>query len=203
MIGNYYILPPSKFRSGPLIQTEEKRPSDTSAPQEVKAEKQGRIVVHKNKVVRTSISNIQKTLVKDKAQNPHITDTVNKPADPFNREQFMNAWNTYIRLLNDNGKKGVASIMQSLHPVLDGNLIHLTFSTQIMADELKKYQQGIIRHLSRGLNNYRLEFNLVVKHDTEDVTTKRLYSPQEILGHLYDKNPLIKDLMEKFSLRIG
>ncbi len=202
MIGDYYILPPSKFRSGPLLQTQEKKTSYSSG-QKVKPEIKGKNVVDKNKVVRTSISNIHKTLVKDKVRNPHITDTINKPADPFNREQFLKVWNAYIRLLDENGKKGIASIMQSLNPVVDGNLIHLTFSTQIMADELKKYQQGIIRYLSWELNNYRLEFNLVVKHDAENVTTKRLYSPQEILGHLYDKNSAIKDLMEKFSLRIG
>lgn len=130
-------------------------------------------------------------------------DVVLQPEDlpkaSFTEDDFKNYWDKYNQLLDQKGLKIVASIMQSVMPVLDGTTIKLEFPNESMKLDLEREQHGLMEFMRRHLKNHDLTLHITVN---EEIASKHAYTDEEKLIKLIDKNPSLKLLKDTFNLEI-
>ncbi len=126
-------------------------------------------------------------------------DYSNMPKEKFSRAAFDVNWTAYVDMLNRQGNKMLASILNTSKPVLKDTVIELTYPNSMMAEELKKHQSGILNHLREKLQNYQISFHIIVDEKEEKTYA---YSPQDKYNKLYEINPLIEEMRRVLFLDI-
>ncbi len=124
-------------------------------------------------------------------------DKKDLPSDPFTEESFFKVWNDFIDLLLQDGKKIYASILNADKPKIKDNLIHVTYSNKLMADELNRIKPKVLKYLREKLNNYNIDFKVNVN---EEQAAKVAYTTLEKYDLLKSKNPNLKKLKDTFKL---
>lgn len=121
------------------------------------------------------------------------------PADDFSESKLLMLWETYSNLLMDDGKKSLASIMNSNVPKPENGMIRFLLPNAMMKDQLDRAKQPLLKFLREKLNNFKLD--LVV--DVNEEETKRYaYTPDEKYQKLKEKNKAIELLKKTFDLDI-
>ena len=121
------------------------------------------------------------------------------PADAFSESKLLLLWETYINTLLDDGKKSLASIMNSNVPRLDNGIIHFQLPNAMMKDQLDRAKFPLVKYLREKLNNFKLD---VVVDVNEEETRKYAYTPDEKYQKLREKNSAIELLKKTFDLDI-
>ncbi len=121
------------------------------------------------------------------------------PADDFSESKLLLLWEAYINLLTDEGKKSVASIMNSNVPRLENGMIHFRLPNAMMKDQLDRAKFPLVKYLREKLNNFKLD---VVVDVNEEETRKYAYTPDEKYQKLREKNNAIELLKKTFDLDI-
>ena len=111
----------------------------------------------------------------------------------------MKVWRSYIDTLHGKGEKIFASLLNSDTPEIKDNLILITYPNQMMKTELIKVKSKALRHLREELNNYNLDFKIIVNEETEK---NFAYTPQEKYDFLKSKNKSIVALKKTFNLEL-
>ncbi len=111
----------------------------------------------------------------------------------------MKVWRAYIETLHGNGEKIFASLLNSDTPKIENNLIVITYPNQMMKAELTKVKSKAIKHLRKELNNYDLDFKIIVNEENEK---NFAYTPQEKYDFLKGKNKSIITLKKTFNLEL-
>ena len=78
----------------------------------------------------------------------------------------------------------------------DSQLV-VKISNQIQADDISVVKNEMVNYLKRELQNSTIDFIIEI---TQTVTKKRLYTDTDRFKYLCDKNPLLEQLKQKFSL---
>ncbi|MFZ3273371.1 MAG: DNA polymerase III subunit gamma/tau, partial [Lutibacter sp.] len=121
------------------------------------------------------------------------------PADDFSERKLLLLWEAYSSLLTDEGKKSVASIMNSNVPRLENGMVHFQLPNAMMKDQLDRAKFPLVKYLREKLNNYKLD---VVVDVNEEETRKYAYTPDEKYQKLREKNNAIELLKKTFDLDI-
>lgn len=121
------------------------------------------------------------------------------PADDFSESKLLLLWEEYINLLTEEGKKSVASIMNSNVPRLENGMVHFQLPNAMMKDQLDRAKFPLVKYLREKLNNYKLD---VVVDVNEEETRKYAYTPDEKYQKLREKNNAIELLKKTFDLDI-
>ena len=121
------------------------------------------------------------------------------PADDFSERKLLLLWEAYINLLTDEGKKSVASIMNSNVPRLKNGMIHFQLPNAMMKDQLDRAKFPLVKYLREKLNNFKLD---VIVDVNEEETKKYAYTPDEKYQKLREKNNAIELLKKTFDLDI-
>jgi DNA polymerase-3 subunit gamma/tau len=121
------------------------------------------------------------------------------PADAFSESKLLLLWEAYINLLTDEGKKSVASIMNSNVPRVEKGIIHFQLPNAMMKDQLDRAKFPLVKYLREKLNNFKLD---VVVDVNEEETRKYAYTPDEKYQKLREKNNAIELLKKTFDLDI-
>jgi DNA polymerase-3 subunit gamma/tau len=121
------------------------------------------------------------------------------PADAFSESKLLLLWEAYINLLTDEGKKSVASIMNSNVPRVENGIIHFQLPNAMMKDQLDRAKFPLVKYLREKLNNFKLD---VVVDVNEEETRKYAYTPDEKYQKLREKNSAIELLKKTFDLDI-
>jgi DNA polymerase-3 subunit gamma/tau len=121
------------------------------------------------------------------------------PADDFSESKLLLLWEAYINLLTDEGKKSVASIMNSNVPRLENGMIHFQLPNAMMKDQLDRAKFPLVKYLREKLNNFKLD---VIVDVNEEETRKYAYTPDEKYLKLKEKNSAIELLKKTFDLDI-
>ena len=121
------------------------------------------------------------------------------PKDAFSESKLLLLWEEYIALLLENGKKSVASIMNSNVPRLENGMIHFQLPNAMMKDQLDRAKQPLLKYLREKLNNYKTD---VVVDVNEEETKKYAYTPDEKYQKLKEKNSALELLKKTFDLDI-
>ncbi len=144
-----------------------------------------------------SLNSVHKKKEDKKAIDLDETNQDELPKTAFSEADFIKLWDAYKEKLESQGEKIVAAIMNSDTPVIDGHRISLSFPNTMMKGEFNKTKPKLLRHLREALNNYSIDFDLVVK---EELTKKFAYTPQEKYNKLLEKNKALATLKNRFKL---
>lgn len=143
-----------------------------------------------------SIRGFKKEKKIEEAQN-EAEDFSNKPKEDFSKDDFLNAWNTYIQQLKNTGKSSFASTLEVSAPKLDGVKVTVEIENSVQENELNAEKSGLMEHLRKTLNNYaiQLDYNKVeVKEE------RRYYTNTERFNRLSEINPTLSELKKRFNL---
>ena len=128
-----------------------------------------------------------------------VIDPNDLPKEDFTEAQFMKAWKAYIKSLQTNGEKIMASILEMDTPKLDGTTIGLEFPNETLKIELERAQFPLMEYLRKTLKNFDLSLNISVN---EEVAKQYAFTPIEKYQKLKEKNPNIELLKKTFGLDI-
>jgi len=198
MLKNYFILPPSGEIPLPepaQNRQKDKQPENRPSTQKTESNPPGD---NPGISIRTLMNAIN-----GNSGTTNEGQTGDLPKEEFTHKEFMAAWDAYIAQEEKKGKKILTSFLKSQKPTLTGYTIQLTFTGKHMADEIRINAGNILKFLRKKLNNYALDINIELRQEPREKTRKKLYTPGEIFVHLHSKNPLLKDLKEKFGLHIS
>ena len=120
------------------------------------------------------------------------------PEEEYSTEAFMEHWNAYLKLLQDDGRKILASSLASDTPrITPTHGIHLSLANDTMKKEIEREQGPLLAYLREKLQNYSLHLKLDV---SATVAEKYAFTPQEKYEKLRKKNPAIDLLRKEFDL---
>jgi len=145
--------------------------------------------IERNKIEEENFRNKQK-LRKNQEELPN---------ESFSEEKFLKVWSSYVDSLHNNGEKIFASLLNTDTPKLDKNLIVICFPNEMMKKELFKVKSKALKHLRKELNNYDIDFKVIVNEESEK---NFAYTPQEKYDYLKSKNKSIITLRKTFNLEL-
>ena len=123
------------------------------------------------------------------------------PRTEFTEVEFLKHWNQYYKLLIDDGKKIIASIIKADSPRLDleKTMIHLTLPSEGMKDKLLSHKPILLKHIRTELNHFGIDLAIEVN---EGAQKKYAYTAQEKYEKLKDKNPYLALFRKKMNLDV-
>jgi DNA polymerase-3 subunit gamma/tau len=204
-------IPASKVNNEPSAD----EASDTDKEQVVE-EKNGTYKKEENgtypKTVRTiSIKDALQELEngsKDSDTDPEQTETdgTMSQAEPVNsapivKEFMFKCWNAYADLIREE-KPRFSSALKSIEPVIkDDYVIEISFSNQSQIDAFQaKVKKGLELFLRRELQQPRI--SIETKISPPDEQNKKLYTADDKLAYLSQKNPLLNRLVKDLGLEL-
>ena len=177
--------------------TETKVPSDATLVHEPTP-----VIDLKNDTHRTSGLSLKSIKAKKEHQIRQmevVIDPNDLPKEEFTEAQFMKAWRAYIKSLNVNGEKIMASILEMDTPKLEGTSIGLEFPNETLKIELERAQFPLMEYLRKTLKNFDISLNIIVN---EEAAKQYVFTPIEKYQKLKEKNPNIELLKKTFGLDI-
>ncbi len=121
------------------------------------------------------------------------------PTEEFSEEQMIAVWNSYSKIVEQEGKYNLLSHLSMNVPKLNGHIIHLEFPNYTIKTELERAKFELLQFLRENLNNHNIDLDITVN---EKVEKKYAYSPREKFDKLKEKNPAIEKLRQEFDLDI-
>ncbi len=218
----HFIIPAKNFINVPKPVTTEKQfsekaPEPENTPIQVKEEavapsvsetkqaKEKSVEVLEKPVLKTerrrssalSLNSIHKKKEVKKSLNADEVNRDDLPKDSFTDDTLLKLWEAYKEKLQKNGEKIVASIMNSCTPKVTDTTVELTFPNAMMKGEFTKAKSKLLKHLREKLNNYSIDFQVLVN---ESESKKFAYTPQEKYNKLLEKNQALAKLKSTFKL---
>jgi DNA polymerase-3 subunit gamma/tau len=211
-----YIIPPSYFKSKginpiPVQKPELIKPIEQEKPLEAQTEEledvkieepvpQFKINKESHRTSGLSLKSIQAKKEHLIKQLEVIVDEEDLPKEEFTEESFINSWKAYIKELQDNGKKIMASILEMNSPKLKDTIICLEFPNETLKLELERAQFPLMEYLRKSLKNYDLKLEITVN---EEAAKQYTFTTREKYEKLKEKNPNIELLKKTFGLDIS
>ncbi|WP_285656699.1 DNA polymerase III subunit gamma/tau [Allomuricauda sp. NBRC 101325] len=125
-------------------------------------------------------------------------DEANLPKDPFDEATMQQHWDDRVHLLENQGRKILASNFQTDVPKLKNeNTIWIELPNNTMKKEIEREQSLMMDYLKEKLNNYSINLFITVN---EEVAKKFAFTPAEKYEKLREKNPNIDLLRKEFDL---
>ena len=152
-----------------------------------------------NKISALSLKSIQKKQELKKQRIENLPNEENLPANDFNEEQMLSAWNEYTKKVESEGQYNLLSHLTMGVPKLEGSLIHLEFPNETIKVEVERAKFELLAFLRQTLQNYEVDISIEVN---ETIEKKYAYTPREKFEKLKEKNPLIEKLRKDFDLDI-
>ncbi len=141
-----------------------------------------------------------------KAKKAHLEkqteaiDEANLPHDEFTEAAMLEYWALFIKKLEDEGRKILASNLRTEKPVLLGpHTIALILPNFTMKKEIEREQGELLGYLRKNLNNYGIQLTISVN---EEAARRFVYTPAEKYQKLREKNPAIDLLRQEFDLEL-
>ena len=157
--------------------------------------------VLKSKKRHTSALSLNSILKKDDIEvyDIEVVEAINRPKDAFTQKDLNKLWYKHIKELTKNGKKIIAATLNADIPIVDNNIIKLTFPNSLMKKNLLKYKPTLLKYLREELNNFSIDLDIAVK---EDLEKKYAYTPLEKYEKLKEKNSNIELFRKTFDFDI-
>ena len=223
----HYIIPPSYFKNKgitpipiTLPQTNQNQVTESVSTQTVKKYQQNdnlketglssehllvaeppKIILNKE-VKRSSGLSLSSIRAKKEHQIKQMDVVINEedlPKEDFTEEQLIDCWKAFIKILQDEGKHNLASILSIDTPKLNGTNIHLEFPNYTNKVELERQQYDLLSFIRKSLNNFDINLSITVNGEKEK---QYAYTAKEKYNKLKKKNPHIESLKKTFDLDI-
>ncbi len=120
------------------------------------------------------------------------------PKQPFTEEEMQKHWKALVNKIDAQGKKILASNLQSDIPRLKNDYtIWIELPNTTMKKEVEREQTMVVNYLKEKLQNYGIELQITVNEKT---MKKFAFTPEEKYQKLKEKNPAIDLLRKEFDL---
>ena len=144
-----------------------------------------------------SLSSLKAKKEHEAAKNTSAKE-VELPEESFTEEKMKKYWNQYIQKIEGQGKKILASNLQTDVPKLkNDSTIWLEFPNGTMKKEVEREQGPLLQFLKEKLQNFSIEIEITVN---EESAKKYAFTPEEKYQKLKEKNPAIELLRKEFDL---
>ena len=152
------------------------------------------------KVSGLSLSSIRAKKAHELAKQDQKPDTENLPREPFSEKAMQDAWNTYVEMIDKEGKKILGSALASDVPKLKSEeTILIELPNDTMKKEVERDQYPLMEYLKQQLSNYYIALEVKVNEETEK---QYAFTPMEKYQKMREKNPLIDLLRQELDLEI-
>lgn len=129
-----------------------------------------------------------------------LTPETDLPEDSFSEEAMKMYWADFVRKLEEEGRKLLASSLSTQQPILkDPHTISLELPNHTMKKEVEREQGELLIFLRRQLNNYQVSLQITVN---EENAKQYAFTPAEKYQKLREKNPAIDLLRKEFDLEL-
>ena len=177
----------------------EKAPMAIELPPTVKADDQNiSIKGPGRRVSGLSLSSLKVKMAHvERTKGPEIP-LAELPKDPFTEDAMQGHWNDFVHILENQGRKILASNLQTDVPKLkNADTIWIELPNATMKKEIEREQNLLLDHLKQNLNNHSISLLITVN---EESAKKFVFTPQEKYEKLKEKNPAIEILRKEFDL---
>ncbi len=150
-----------------------------------------------NRVSGLSLSSIKAKKEHENIKSPPIAEE-ELPKEPFTEGDMQKHWNDFVQQLEDDGRKILASNLQTDVPKLKGDhVIWIELPNDTMKKEVEREQSLMLNYIKEKLNNYSISLHITVN---EIVAKKFAFTPEEKYQKLREKNPALDILRKEFDL---
>jgi len=168
-----------------------------SEPKESYQPKKINIKTSEKRVSGLSLSSIKVKKAHENTKSTNIAEE-DLPHDAFEEKDMQQHWDDFVHQLEKQGKKILASNLQSDVPKLKNeNTIWIELPNGTMKKEIEREQSLMLDYLKQKLNNYSISLHITVN---EEVAKKFAFTPEEKYEKLKEKNPNIELLRKEFDL---
>lgn len=215
----HYIIPPSYFKnkgitpipvtlpkSNTSSKITEEVAKDTSSEAELISEdlmvSEPPKLILKSDNKRTSGLSLSSIKAKKEHLIKQMDVVINEddlPKEDFTEEQLIESWNVFTKMLQDQGKYNLASILSIDTPKVTGTTVHLEFPNSTNKVELERQQYDLLAFIRKELNNFDINLSITVNEEKEK---QYAYTAKEKFEKLREKNPNIDTLRKTFDLDI-
>ena len=127
-----------------------------------------------------------------------VLDESTLPKEAFTEEDMQKHWDDFVKKIDADGRKILASNLSSDRPKLkDETTIWIELPNGTMKKEIEREKYDLMEHLRTKLDNHFINLKITVN---EEVAKKFAFTPEEKYQKLRDKNPAIDILRKTFDL---
>ncbi|RAJ15688.1 DNA polymerase III subunit gamma/tau [Arenibacter echinorum] len=129
-----------------------------------------------------------------------VIDESNLPKANFIEAEMQKHWADFVEILDNDGRKILASNLHSDVPKLTDNFtIWIELPNGTMKKEIEREKYDLMEYLKLKLNNHFIQLRITVNEAT---AKKFAFTPEEKYMKLREKNPAIDLLRKEFDLDI-
>jgi DNA polymerase-3 subunit gamma/tau len=186
----------------PVEKKDEKLVSISSDQTETLQVKEPPKIILKQDIKRTSglsLSSIRAKKEHQIRQMDVVIDEENLPKDDFTESALIASWDTFIKMLQEDGKHNLASILSIDKPKVIGTTINLEFPNATNKVEVERQQYDLLSFIRKTLNNYDISLSITVN---EVMEKQYAYTSKDKFEKLNEKNPHLDMLRKTFDLDI-
>lgn len=130
-------------------------------------------------------------------QQSAVTPEVSNELQPFTEQQLHAAWQNFANQYVDSPR--LRTVFDTNKPkLLDDYEVEVGLTNKLQLQQLTSLLEQLQHFLRRELRNGRLRINL--KQLAEEQTEKKMYTNDDKLKFLEEKNPTVSQLKSKFNL---
>ncbi|MEZ4969109.1 MAG: DNA polymerase III subunit gamma/tau [Flavobacteriaceae bacterium] len=129
-----------------------------------------------------------------------VIDESNLPKANFTEEEMQKHWADFVDILDNDGRKILASNLHSDTPkLIDNFTLWIELPNGTMKKEIEREKYDLMEYLKQKLNNHFIQLRITVN---EASAKKFAFTPEEKYQKLREKNPAIDLLRKEFDLDI-
>ena len=127
-----------------------------------------------------------------------VIDESELPKEAFSEEDMQKHWNDFVKKIDEDGQKLLASSLSTDVPkLMNETTIWIELPNDTMKKEVEREKFQLMTHLRTNLNNQFINLKITVN---EEVAKKYAFTPEEKYQKLREKNPAIDVLRKTFDL---
>ena len=147
-----------------------------------------------------SLSSLKAKKEHQQNKKEDVIDESNLPKANFTEEEMQKHWADFVDILDNDGRKILASNLHSDVPKLTDNFtIWIELPNGTMKKEIEREKYDLMEYLKLKLNNHFIQLRITVNEAT---AKKFAFTPEEKYMKLREKNPAIDLLRKEFDLDI-
>ncbi len=145
-----------------------------------------------------SLSSLKAKKEHQKIKKENEIDEADYPSAPFKEEELQQYWGAFVKQLDSQGRKILASNLNvDLPKLLDETTIGIVLPNHTMKKEIEREQHDLMMYLKKKLDNYAITLKVMVN---EESAKKFAFTPEEKYNKIREKNAAIDVLRKTFDL---
>ena len=117
---------------------------------------------------------------------------------PFEAEQVIESFKEFAKVVEEQNKASLASLLRNFKPEIDGFKIKVKVENNFQYELINSDNTGLLPFLKDKLQNTEVEFEMKVEEQVSE--GPRLYTTDEKFKYMVEKNPALQEFKDKLNL---